>query len=193
MGRASLKRIANANLADLATLATSALTADSAVRANQVREGTPVNAKASSLTTALNGDDNDLVYTAKVKGVDGDNISIEYVDPADDAELDVSVVGQAITVTLGYASGAITSTAADIKAKIEATPEADALAAVENAAGNNGNGLVTAMDATHLAGGQDGTVGTKNEVFHDNGYVYVCTADNTINDANWKRGALSSY
>jgi len=39
--------------------------------------------------------------------------------------------------------------------------------------------------------GVDGTVGFKNEIVSDTGYIYSCTADNTIADANWKKVAIS--
>jgi hypothetical protein len=42
-----------------------------------------------------------------------------------------------------------------------------------------------------LANGVDGTVGSKGDVVFDTSHVYVCTADNTIADANWKSAALS--
>ena len=41
------------------------------------------------------------------------------------------------------------------------------------------------------ASGVNGTVGMKGDVVFDSGYVYVCTADNTIADANWKSAALA--
>jgi hypothetical protein len=42
-----------------------------------------------------------------------------------------------------------------------------------------------------LGGGVDGTVGSKGDVVFDTSHVYVCTAANTIADANWKSAALS--
>ena len=52
----------------------------------------------------------------------------------------------------------------------------------------------TAWDAGKMGTeelGVDGTVGFKNEIVNDTGYIYICTADNTIADANWKNAAIS--
>lgn len=121
-------------------------------------------AVAASLTTSLTGTNNDLVFTAKDTSLDGNNITVRYVDPADNSQaLLVKVDGQAITVYLATNSGGtITSTAAHVKAAIDAHPLASALVSVANAASNDGTGVVTALSATNLAGaavaGRDITV-----------------------------------
>lgn len=92
----------------------------------------------------------------------------------------------------GGVNAAITSTAALVEAAIEAEATAAALVTVENKAGNNGTGVVTAMAETPLAGGVDGTVGAKGDVKEDTSYLYVAIAANTIADANWRRIALGS-
>ncbi len=151
---------------------------------------TPVNAVAAALTTALTGTNNDIVYTAKTKGDTG--ITVAYVDPGATHTLSVAVVEKAITVTLGYATGAITSTGDDVKAAIAANAAANALVSTADAAANDGSGLVTAMAATPLTGGVDGTVAKAGEVRFDGGYLYVASADNTPSDANWRRVSLGS-
>lgn len=166
--------------------------ADTATVAQRIGTGTPVNAVASTLTTALAGADNDMVFTAKTKGVAGDGITIEYVDPAADHVLSVGVVGTVITVTLGYALGAITSSAADIKTIVDGTPAAAALVSVANAGADTGAGLVTALVATPLSGGVDGTVGDAGDILFDASYIYQCIAANTIADANWRRITLGA-
>jgi hypothetical protein len=153
---------------------------------------TPVNAKASALTTALAGDNNDLVFTAIEKGVAGDDITITYVDPGAVGGISVAVVGTAITVTLAYDSGAITSTANDVKAAIDADDEAKLLVTVAKAAANSGEGLVTAMAETALAGGVDGTVAGIGETAIDGTYLYIAIDDNTVADTNWRRIALGA-
>ena len=77
------------------------------------------------------------------------------MDPAAaDAKIGVSVSGTTITVSLATdANKAITSTAANVKAAIEAVPAAAALVSVANVAANTGAGTVTAMAATALANG----------------------------------------
>jgi hypothetical protein len=153
---------------------------------------TPVNAVAAKLTTALTGANNDVVFTAKTKGEYGNGITIEYIDPGEDHVLSVAVVGKAIAVTLGYATAAITSTAANIKTAIEAHEAANALVSVANAAANDGSGVVTAMEATPLADGVDGTVAKAGEVRFDSSYLYLATADNSPADQNWRRVSLGS-
>ena len=119
---------------------------------------------AASLTTALTGTNNDLVYTAKDTSLDGNNITVRYVDPAANSQtLYVKVDGQAITVNLATnGGGTITSTAAQVAAAIAAHPLANALVSVANAGGNDGTGVVTALSATNLSGaavaGRDITV-----------------------------------
>ncbi|MDF4490339.1 phage tail protein, partial [Vibrio parahaemolyticus] len=67
-----------------------------------------------------------MVFTAKNAGTEGNAISIEVVDPAAaDEALAVTVDGNKVKVTLATdASKVITSTAAEIKAAIEADAEA---------------------------------------------------------------------
>ena len=109
----------------------------------------------ATLSTDLAGNNNDLKFTAKLKGHFGNTIKIAYVDPdAANAKLAVTVSGTTITVSLATgADKAITSTAANVKAAIEAVPAAAALVSVANVAGNSGEGVVAAMAATALANG----------------------------------------
>ena len=115
---------------------------------------TEAEAKAT-LSTNLDGDNNDLKFTSKLKGHFGNTIKVAYVDPdAADAKIGVSVSGTTITVSLATgANKAITSTAANVKAAIEAVPAAAALVSVANVVGNSGAGVVAAMAATALANG----------------------------------------
>lgn len=97
---------------------------------------------------------NDLKYTAKNPGGSDDNgITIEYNDPGADGELSVEVAGKAIKVNLAYATGAVTSTADDVKSAVDSDVDASALVSVANKSGNDGSGLVSDMNATPLAGG----------------------------------------
>lgn len=100
-------------------------------------------------STALTGNNNDLDFTAKEAGVN--DITVTYVDPGGTtAALSVSVSSHAITVNLARAASAISSTAAQVKAAIDAHAGASALVSVANHAGNDGTGLVTAMSALPL-------------------------------------------
>lgn len=115
-------------------------------------------AKATK-TTALTGDNNDLKFTAAQPGTEANSIRIRYVDPsAFDQELGVAVSGNDITVNLatGPDPGAITSTAAEIKAAINMDAAASQLVTAEIAAGNTGAGVVTAMSYITLENGTEG-------------------------------------
>lgn len=118
-----------------------------------------VNEVAATMTTALAGTNNDLVYTGVVGlGINGNLVTIQYVNPGTpSASLSVSVVGSVITVHLATNGGsAITSTAALVAAAITASVPASALVTVANAPANDGTGVVTAMAITPLVGGVDG-------------------------------------
>lgn len=64
----------------------------------------------------------------------------------------------AATMAGGADGGAISSTAAQVDAAIDAHAPAAALVTPANKAGNDGTGIVTAMAATNLSGGSDGYV-----------------------------------
>lgn len=131
--------------------------ADFIMQSNLVTDGAPQATVQADLTTALTGDNNDLVFTAIPLGVLGNEITIEYVDPEDESvPLSVAVDGNAITVTLETdGNGDIVTLASEIITAIEADAEADALVTVANAGGNDGTGVVTALAATALADGVD--------------------------------------
>lgn len=153
----------------------------------------PVNAVAAALSTALAGANNDLDFTAKVKGTSGNSITIALVDPGvETATESVAVVGSAITVTLRSVSSVL-STAAQVKAAIEASAAAAALVTVANKSGNDGTGNVIALAATALSGGVDGTIGLSWEQRIYSGYLYIAAHDlgNRVNDANWYKVQLT--
>lgn len=157
---------------------------------------------------------NGLRLTAKLAGVLGNAIALELLDPAGNSQsLSVDVVGQTIIVSLATsASGAITTTAATLKAAIEAEPDAHALVDVTAIGASTGAGVVTAAAAQSLAGGVDepfplntpieivgrrpaglGTTGTipdaLNDIFMQAGAVVVVIrvaqgADDTATTAN---------
>lgn len=174
------------------TLAALAGGASTTLHKHVVAGGTPVNAVASTLTTALTGANNDMVFTAATKGTAGDSITVRYVDPATETATETAtVVGTAITVTLRSVSSVL-STAAQVKTAIDANTAAHALVTVANAGGNTGAGVVTAMAATPLASGVDGTVGEAGALLCDTSYLYVCTAANTASGTAWRRISVGS-
>ncbi len=115
-------------------------------------------AENATLTTNLTGDNNDLVYTSVDKTDEANDITVKYTDPyAASQSLNVSVTGNDIDVSLATdGSGAITSTASQVKTTIDANQDASDLVTVANAAGNDGSGVVTAMAKTNLSGGNTG-------------------------------------
>lgn len=115
--------------------------------------GAPTDGVRATLTTALTGTNNDLIFTAVKRGATGVNVA--YVNPGNNGVLAVAVNGNAVTVTLATnGSGVITSTAAQVAAAVNA---ANAPVTAANAGGNDGTGLVTVMSATALSGGVAGT------------------------------------
>lgn len=129
--------------------------------------GVPADAVAATANVNPTGDDNGLTFTSKVYGAAGNGISIRYVDPgANSQSLAVTVDGQAITVSLATnGGGTITSTAAQVKAAIEAKQSAANLVTVavmtsDSGTADDGSGVVTAMPAASLASGAGDGIGT---------------------------------
>lgn len=120
--------------------------------------GTAPNAEpATAASLAIATGNAGLVITAKATGLVGNQISLALVKPAGaNAALSVAVVGSAITVNLATsAASAITSTAAQVKAAIEAFAGANALVTVTYPAGGNGSAVVSERAAQRLTGGAD--------------------------------------
>jgi hypothetical protein len=117
-----------------------------------VTELTPAKA---ALTTALAGANNDLVFTAKKGGTWGNSIQVAYIDPGGTtATLSIVVTGFLITVNLGRTASAIDTTATALSTAIAASADASALVTVANSGADDGTGLVIALTATSLAGGE---------------------------------------
>jgi hypothetical protein len=98
-------------------------------------------------TADVNGNnDNDIYLEAAALG-DQSDITFEMVDPGTTTALSVAVASRGITVTLGYAGGAISSTAADVVKLLRANTAVSALvrAAVAPTYGGKGDGLVKAF------------------------------------------------
>jgi hypothetical protein len=115
----------------------------------------------ASLTTVLAGANNDMVWTARNRGTGGNAITVAYVVAGASTPLSIGVVGNAITVNVATnGSSVATSTAAQVKAAVEASAAANALVKLANAASNDGTGVVAAQAATALSGGTDWVMGT---------------------------------
>jgi hypothetical protein len=109
----------------------------------------------ASLTTALVGADNDMTFTSKIGGAGANAITVALVDPSGNNQaLAVTVAELAISVSLATGvAGAITSTAAQVVAAINADATAKMLITAAVKTGDAGTGIVTALAATALAGG----------------------------------------
>jgi len=162
------------------------------VIADNLAELTPKKGAAATLTTALGVANAELVFTAKTRGAAGNDITIEYVDPVEaNAAVAVEVDGTAIKVLLVPGEGgAITTTANDIIAAFVD----NTLVSVAKKAGNDGSGVVTAMAATALAGGQDSTPAKKGDLYFDATNIYIAIDDIAATDdgSKWRKIAHSA-
>lgn len=178
---------------------TGVVTALAATNLTGGKSGVGSIAAQATASTNLTGANNDLDYTAVPTGEAGNGITVTYVDPGGvTAALSVTVDVQerAITVNLARAASAITSTAAQVKAAIDALPAAAALVTVANKATNDGTGIVTAMSAMTLGSGAAGGHGLI-DLFNIDGQVtaaliLVCTTDLAGASATLKAGPASS-
>lgn len=115
-------------------------------------------ALAASVLINPAGANNDVLYTANVAGSQGNQLSVQYIDPGLPSQsLWVDVFERhAIRVHLATgAGGAITSTAAEVIAAVNAHWFAGHLVTAANGAGSSGAAAVTAVAETSLAGGAD--------------------------------------
>jgi hypothetical protein len=105
----------------------------------------------SFVITAMTGTNNDIGVVARATG-DQSAVTIALVDPsANDADLGVEVTGTDIVVNLATdGSGAITSTADEVIAAINAHATAKHLVFAQRAPGDDGTGVVTALTETAL-------------------------------------------
>lgn len=99
-----------------------------------------------------------LTYTAKVLGPAGNDIRVRYNIGGASQSLSVSVTGNDISVNLATnASSVPTSTAAQIKAAVEASAPATALVTVTYPTGHDGTGIPNAaIPYINLGSGDEG-------------------------------------
>lgn len=91
--------------------------------------------------------------------------------------------------------------ALDTQGVLASDEEGDVLKITAKTPGVNGNSIMISEtmlngafenNDTFLSGGVNGTVGTPQQIFVDDTYLYICTAENTITDSNWRRISLGS-
>jgi len=156
-------------------------------------EGTPVNAVAAQGTLTFEG----VVADAETVTIGKDVYEFKASGDAGAGKIKVDVSGgvtAAAAVTALVA--AITANTASVVSAVDGT--GDTVVVTADVKGVAGNSIATtetctngAWGATKLAGGVDGTPAEKNSILVDDGYIYVCTDDNTIADSNWKKVAIA--
>lgn len=111
----------------------------------------------ASLLIGTVGSNNALTITSKLTGALGNKSSLKLVDPAaNSATLAITVSGRDVVASLATnSSGAITTTAAQLKTAIEANTAANALIGLANTGASTGAGAVAALKRTALSGGID--------------------------------------
>jgi len=144
------------------------------------------------------------VITALVGGVAGNLITSTGTFTAGTNIFDAATLG---TTTAGVdciAANAVTALVASITANDTqgvgaANGAGDTVVLTADVKGTAGNSIATteamangAFGAATLEGGSAGTVGTQWQTFVDSSYLYVCIAENTVNDANWRRISLGT-
>lgn len=106
--------------------------------------------------TAFSTPNSNLVWTWKTPGPDGNLESITYVVSGYNTSLEVTRAAGVTTVTVGTdGSGNAITTAAQVKAHVDADPVLSELWDVQFASGENGTGIVECLTETDLHGGRD--------------------------------------
>jgi len=148
------------------------------------KDDTPVDGVKAEVKVGMTDSDADLTYTAKNYGMDGNSITVTYVNPlGNDESLAVSVDGTDITVSLATgADGAIESTANEVKAAVDANAEASAL--VDVTVEGTGEGVVEAIVEDALEGGVNVTEGMVGSAAFDGDNFYV-----KVDEQEWKKVA----
>jgi hypothetical protein len=162
--------------------------------------------EAEYLTTQ-GGANANLLFQHIGGGTSGNSVTIHINDPAGDSPLVVAVSGQAITITLAYATGAVTSTAVQVMGAVNSSPECKAIKVVARLpSGSTGAGIMADSVGAHsLAGGLDANdfysiygvplililyVNTTNDTRME-GYGYIETEDWTFDPKNVVSETLS--
>lgn len=163
-----------------------------AVAAPPVVVAAPVDAVASTKVLNSGAPNADLTFTAKTKGNLVPPVTITLVDPGTTHTESIVTTGKNIVVTLGYATGAITSTANSVKVTIDGDT-GGAADLVTVAVEGSGAGLVDAFTIQSLTGGVNGTPGLAGEELFAAGNKYLCTANATTATAGaWKKVTIGS-
>lgn len=144
---------------------------------------TDITSPKASLTTALAGANNDMVFTARTGGPGGNSIRLAYLVAGANTALSITVAGFDISVNVATdGASAASSTAAQVKAALEANSDAAALFSIAHSGSDTGAGIVVAFALTAFAGGligitpvtaTDGDATNKNSFTGNDGQVYL--------------------
>lgn len=140
---------------------------------------------AAKLVTGVAESNNAILWTAKVPGTAGESIKVQLLDPAQASQdLAVSVSGDTIVVSLETSAvPAITSTAAEVIAAVNAHLVANQLVTAANAGASTGDGVVAAVAATALDEGADWNVTPSCILAEDVDVTYGDTAASAVDHA----------
>jgi hypothetical protein len=141
--------------------------------------------------------------SALIGGVAGDTIATTETFTANTNIFGGATLGGGVSCTQADAVTALVLaiTASDTQGVGAADGAGDTVVLTADTAGVVGNAIEIAETmtngafaggATALSGGVDGTVGKMTEPKVDGSYLYVCVADNTISDKNWRRISVGS-
>lgn len=106
------------------------------------------------LTTAMTGTNNDITFRANYPGTAGNSLRVAIVVAGVSTPLSVTKSGNDITINSATSgASAATSTARQVIDAVNGNKNASAVLSAENAPGNDGTGVVTALAFTNLATG----------------------------------------
>ena len=167
---------------------------DAKMDALKIQWGTPINAATASGTLTLDTNpaaNNTMtigttVYTFKAAATVAGDIAIGADLAATKTNVIAAIKG---TDGLNAEHAAVTC----------GTFEGNVLTITAKAVGPAGNittsetftAITNVFGAATLEGGLNGTVGAEGQIVIDENKIYICTADNTITDANWKSATLT--
>lgn len=141
---------------------------------NRKRLGSSCGTRASLVNDVT---DAEITFTSLVLGLDGNDISIEFVDPGGTTPLSVALTGtydgadRVITVTLETVAAAIVSTAQEVADLLNADAATKRL--VQAIWGGDGSGVQSALVPTPMAGGLD-------DATSDTDYCEIQIIDNNV-------------
>ena len=181
----------------LITAVTASLSNGATVNVQEVYDPTPTTA---TLSTALTGTENDLVFTSLLDGAEGNAITVAYINPATpSAALGVVVTGTDIVVNLATgvgsrqvetatAAGTVTTsgnaTVTVTSAILAGSPLAISVPVVENDTANDiALAIRTALAANGAVAAKFDVSGATNAVILTTKAAYVAANDATLNIA----------